>query len=114
MTQAQGPDEKYLAIQELKEKIMTAQDAIKHASSELQQQENLESRIANDILIKYNHPCKTEENSQTEADKKDDLELFNRAQQDIAQTTQIMQSHQENIIHWRKQMGEIINSVFCK
>ena len=74
--------------------------------------EDIENKIANLILTKYNHPSRKEDNFYRESDKRNDLKRFNRAQQDIAQATQIMQSHQENIIHWRKQIGEIINSIF--
>ena len=107
-----GADEKYLAIQELKEKIQTARDAIKHASSDLSRLEDIENKIANVILTKYNHSSRKEDNPYRESDKRNDLKQFNKAQHDIALTTQIMQSHQENIIHWRKQIGEIINSIF--
>ena len=112
MIQELGTDEKYLAIQELKEKIQTARGAIRHASSDLNRLEDIENKIANIILTKYNHSSRKEDNPYRESDKRNDLKRFNRAQQDIAQATQIMQSHQENIIHWRKQIGEIINSLF--
>ena len=112
MIQELGTDEKYLAVQELKEKIQTAQGAIRHASSDLSRLEDIENKIANVILTKYNHSSKKEDNPYRESDKRNDLKRFNRAQQDIAQATQIMRSHQENIIHWRKQIGEIINSIF--
>ena len=112
MIQELGTDEKYLAIQELKEKIQTARGAIRHASSDLNRLEDIENKIANVILTKYNHSSEKEDNPYRESDKRNDLKRFNRAQQDIAQATQIMQSHQENIIHWRKQIGEIINSLF--
>ena len=112
MIQELGTDEKYLAIQELKEKIQTARGAIRHASSDLNRLEDIENEIANVILTKYNHSSRKEDNPYTESDKRNDLKRFNRAQQDIAKATQIMQSHQENIIHWRKQIGEIINSIF--
>ena len=112
MNQEVGTDEKYLAIQELKEKIRTARDAIRHASSDLYQLEDIENKIANIILTKYNHSNRKENNPYRESDKRNDLKQFNKAQHDIALTTQIMQSHQENIIHWRKQIGEIINSIF--
>ena len=112
MTQGLGTDEQYLAIQELKEKILTARDAIRHASSDLNRLENIENNIASLILTKYNNFSIKEDNPYRESDKRDDLKQFNKAQQDIAQTTQIMQSHQHNIIRWRKQIGEIINSIF--
>ena len=112
MIQEPGTDEKYLAIQELKEKIQTARDAIRHASSDLSRLEDLENKIANVILKKYNNPSRKEDNPYRESDKRNDLNQFNQAQHNITQTTQIMQSHQENIMHWRKQIGEIINSIF--
>ena len=107
-----GADDKYLAIQELKEKIQTARDAIRHASSDLSRLEDLENKIANVILKKYNNPSRKEDNPYRESDKRNDLKQFNKAQQDIAEINQIIQSHQENIIRWRKQIGEIINSIF--
>lgn len=112
MIQGSGTDEKYLAIQELKEKILTARDAIRHASSDLSRLENDENKIATLILTKYNFPSRKEDNPYRESDKRNDLKQFNKAQQDIAETTQIMKSHQENIIRWRKQIGEIVNSIF--
>ena len=97
MIQELGTDEKYLAIQELKEKIQTARGAIRHASSDLNRLEDIENKIANVILTKYNHSSRKEDNPYRESDKRNDLKRFNRAQQDIAQATQIMQSHQEKI-----------------
>ena len=44
MIQELGTDEKYLAIQELKEKIQTARDAIRHASSDLSRLEDIENK----------------------------------------------------------------------
>lgn len=112
MIQESGTDDKYLAIQELKEKILTARDAIRHASSDLNHLEILEGKITNLILTRYEYHCKKEDNPNREADKRNDLKHFNKVQQDIIQATQIMQSHQQNITHWRKQIGEIINSIF--
>ena len=112
MSQGLGTDEKYLAIQELRDKILTAQDAIRHASNDLNHLENTEHKITNEILTKHNHPSRREDNPYRESDKRNDLKQFIQVQQDITQITQIIQSHQENIIRWRKHIGEIINSIF--
>ena len=112
MNERVGAGEEYLAIQELKEKILTAQDAIRHAFSDLNRLENIEAKIANVILTKYNNSSKKEVSPYSESDKRTDLKQFNKAQHDIAQITEIMQMHQQNIIYWRKQIGEIINSIF--
>ena len=72
----------------------------------------IEAKIANVILTKYNNSSKKEVSPYSESDKRTDLKQFNKAQHDIAQITEIMQMHQQNIIYWRKQIGEIINSIF--
>ena len=98
-------DDEYFAIQEIKEKLENARNAIKHASDNLRQLETVEIDAANQIMMH-----KTNRNELK--DKGDILLSFNKAQQAILETTQIMQSHQENTIRWRKEMSDIVNSMF--
>ena len=98
-------DDEYLMIQEIKEKLEIARNAIKHASDNLRQLEMLEIDAANQIMMHQT-------NRDALKDKGDILISFNKAQQAILETTQIMQSHQENTIRWRKEMSDIINSMF--
>tara|TARA_B100000212_G_scaffold214871_1_gene162457 strand:- start:77 stop:457 length:381 start_codon:yes stop_codon:yes gene_type:complete len=98
-------DDEYFAIQEIKEKLENARNAIKHASDNLRQLETVEIDAANQIMMHQT-------NRNALKDKGDILISFNKAQQAILETTQIMQSHQENTIRWRKEMSDIVNSMF--
>tara|TARA_B100000925_G_scaffold252793_1_gene204976 strand:+ start:296 stop:616 length:321 start_codon:yes stop_codon:yes gene_type:complete len=98
-------DDEYFAIQEIKEKLENARNAIKHASDNLRQLETVEIDAANQIMMHQT-------NRNELKDKGDILLSFNKAQQAILETTQIMQSHQENTIRWRKEMSNIVNSMF--
>lgn len=73
MAQGLGTDEEYLAIQELREKILTARDAIRHAYSDLNHLENIENNIASLILTKYNNISRQEDSTYRESDKRNDL-----------------------------------------
>ena len=90
-------DDEYFAIQEIKEKLENARNAIKHASDNLRQLETVEIDAANQIMMHQT-------NRNALKDKGDILISFNKAQQAILETTQIMQSHQDNTIRWRKEM----------
>ena len=98
-------DDEYFAIQEIKEKLENARNAIKHASDNLRKLETVEIDAANQIMM-------YQTNRNALKDKGDILISFNKAQQEILETTQIMQSHQENTIRWRKEMSDIVNSMF--
>ena len=98
-------DDEYLMIQEIKEKLEIARNAIKHASDNLRQLEMLEIDAANQIMMHQT-------NRDALKDKGDILISFNKAQQAILETTQIMESHQENAKRWRREMGDIVNSMF--
>tara|TARA_B100000674_G_scaffold147181_1_gene116458 strand:- start:119 stop:439 length:321 start_codon:yes stop_codon:yes gene_type:complete len=98
-------DDEYFIIQEIKEKLENARKSIKHASDNLRQLENLEIDAANQIMVHQNDRHNLQ-------DKKHILMEFNKAQQRILETTQIMESHQENAKRWRREMGDIVNSMF--
>ena len=94
----------YFTIQEIKEKLEIARSAIRYASDNLRRLEILENDTANKLI---SHQNKIDQPDNRESD----LLQFNKLQQDITVINQNIQSHQDNINRWRKEMGDIINNM---